>query len=650
MGQRCIVSYPVSVACGSGTFSSPTPTGNHVAPIAYFCTKFTLSHNFAMKFRQLLFSFCTIAIALLASCNSFDKAYKEPPIKVEKSVTKVDVTIDTSNSFNSLFLIDSAAIDILKKNHLGDTLYNRLTSFYNSRNYQYAWFSKEGIPEHTLSFWNLLKNYLNYSKNSSVYNKWLTSKMETLIRVENVRPKNDSLYQNLEILLTKYLYLYADHVYKMDADFNVKSLEWYIPRKKLTLEAMVGFALAKTGQFSDENTPKNPQYIQLRDQLKKYKQIKDNGGWPTVNSMVEVMKSDYAAPEVKTLKKRLKVEGFLNEPDSTLSNKYNKELASAVNELKKSYGYKPDGTAGKTFLKDVNVSIDERMQQILINMERMRWLPTNTANDSARTIMVNIPEFKLHVYENGQPAWHMDVVVGKEGNKTTIFTGRLSNIVFSPHWNVPTSIVKNEMHGKPSAAYLARNHMEMINGRIRQKPGPWNSLGLVKFLFPNSYDIYFHDSPAKSLFNRDKRNYSHGCIRLKEPAKLAEYLLNDTTRYSRKKVDSLMNAYKEKYVPLKNPVPVLITYFTAWVNDSSHLNFREDIYGHDAVVAKKIFLNSVGTTYSRQKAVKDSIQKLKEIVRLKEQKKKDSLIKVRTAAQAKRKKDSIAATKEDKEE
>ena len=257
----------------------------------------------------------------------------------------------------------------------------------------------------------------------------------------------------------------------------------------------------------------------------------------------------------------------------------------------------------------------------------MRWMPGNT-RDSGRAIMVNIPEFRLHVYEYGRPAWNMDVVVGKEGNNTTVFTGRLSNIVFSPYWNVPTSIVKNEMHGSPSAAYLARNHMEIVNGRVRQKPGPWNSLGLVKFLFPNSYNIYFHDSPAKSLFNRDKRSYSHGCIRLKEPAKLAEYLLNDTAKYSKKKVDSLMHTYKEKYIRINNPVPVLITYFTSWVNDSSVLNFREDIYGHDAIIAKKMFLNSVGTSYSRQKAIKDSIQRVKDLAIQKEQRKKDSLARV----------------------
>jgi len=569
-----------------------------------------------------------IGLIGVLSCNFLDeKSEDEKIVKEEKPVTKVDITIDTSNSFNTYFLDETNLQQILQKNNLGDTLTNRIQSFYNSRNYQFAWFSREGLPEHTLSFWNLLKNYLNYSKDSTVYNKWLTEKMEFITRTNGVKPKNDSLYQNLETLLTRYFYVYADHIYADDPDFNIKSLEYYIPKKQLTIEAMLDFVLTKHSQYSDENAPRNPQFIKLRDQLEKYKNIRDNGGWTHVYSKVEIMKPGYKDPAVKALKKRLHEEGFLEGHDSMFTNTYDEPLAKAVNAIKKTYGYKPDGTAGQTFLRDVNISVDERIQQILINMERMRWLPTNT-KDSGRTIMVNIPEFKLYVYEHGKLAWDMDVVVGKEGNNTTVFTGRLSTIVFSPYWNVPTSIVKNEMHGRPSVRYLARNRMEFKNGQVRQRPGPWNSLGLVKFLFPNSFNIYFHDSPAKSLFNRDKRSFSHGCIRLKEPAKLARYILNDTVKYNAKKVDSLMHTYKEKFVKVKSPIPVLITYFTAWVNDSSILNFREDIYGHDAIVAKKMFLNSIGTSFSRRKIVQDSINRVKTLAKLKDQKRKDSLARV----------------------
>lgn len=257
------------------------------------------------------------------------------------------------------------------------------------------------------------------------------------------------------------------------------------------------------------------------------------------------------------------------------------------------------------FIADLNIPVEERLQQILINMNRMRWIPTET-NYTGRAILVNIPEFKLHMYENGKPVWDMDVIVGKEVHGTTLFSGNLNTIVFSPYWNIPTSIVRNEIlpKMKKNSNYLARNNMEIVSEgnipTIRQKPRASNSLGRVKFLFPNSHNIYMHDSPAKSLFNTDKRTYSHGCIRLKEPAKMAQYLLSDTAKWNAEKVKEAMNANSEKFVRLKESVPVMITYFTAWVSGEDGMNFREDIYGHDERAAAKMFLNAKETTRHKE--------------------------------------------------
>ena len=177
-----------------------------------------------------------------------------------------------------------------------------------------------------------------------------------------------------------------------------------------------------------------------------------------------------------------------------------------------------------------------------------------------------------------------------------MFTGNLNQIVFSPYWNVPSSIVEKEilpaMQRNPN--YLASQNMEIVKQTsnlpvIRQLPGPKNSLGKVKFLFPNSFNIYFHDTPAKSLFERDKRAYSHGCIRLAEPEKMANYLLRNNPEWTPERIHEAMNSGDEKYVKLKNPVPVFITYYTAWVDESGQLNFREDIYSHDKKLAEKMF-------------------------------------------------------------
>jgi murein L,D-transpeptidase YcbB/YkuD len=192
----------------------------------------------------------------------------------------------------------------------------------------------------------------------------------------------------------------------------------------------------------------------------------------------------------------------------------------------------------------------------------------------------------------------MNVVVGKEGHNTMIFSGKLNQIVFSPYWNITPDITREEilpaMQRDPN--YLQKHNMEIAgndNGFpvIRQLPGPENSLGKVKFLFPNSFNIYFHDTPAKSLFNKDKRAFSHGCIRLSDPVKMTNYLLRNNKEWTPEKIDEAMNSGTEKYVKVKEPVPVIITYYTAWVDENGQLNFRDDIYKHDGKLLSKMFLN-----------------------------------------------------------
>ena len=226
-------------------------------------------------------------------------------------------------------------------------------------------------------------------------------------------------------------------------------------------------------------------------------------------------------------------------------------------------------------------------------MNRMRWMPQEP---QGQLILVNIPEFILHVVDGKNKVFDMAVVVGKEGHNTMMFTGKLSQIVFSPYWNVPPSIVKKEilpkMQSNPN--YLKEQNMEVTGNAgglpvIRQLPGEKNSLGRVKFLFPNSYNIYFHDTPAKSLFSKDKRAYSHGCIRLSDPEKMAEYLLQDNPDWTPDKIEEAMNSGNPQTVTIKNPVPVFITYYTAWVDENGLLNFRDDIYKRDSTVANKMF-------------------------------------------------------------
>ncbi len=332
----------------------------------------------------------------------------------------------------------------------------------------------------------------------------------------------------------------------------------------------------------------NSWYAGLKKNLQLYTDIAKNGGWTTIPALSGALKKGDDKPVIPAIKKRLKMTGdYLGVDSSTI---FTDSLDLAVKNFEIRMGYKPDGNINGQLVKDMNVPALERVKEILLNMDRMRWmLPRPEGN----LIIVNIPEYILHVLDGKNKVFDMIVVVGKVGKYTMMFNGMLNQIIFSPYWNVPDDIYKNEilpaMRNNPN--YLAEKNMEMSGGSVRQRPGPGNSLGKVKFVFPNSFSIYFHDTPAKSLFSEDKRAFSHGCVRLSEPQKMAEWLLRNDPAWPKDKIVSAMNKTYETYVSLKNPIPVFIIYYTAWVDGDGLLNFRDDVYSHDKDLMKRMFTN-----------------------------------------------------------
>jgi murein L,D-transpeptidase YcbB/YkuD len=220
------------------------------------------------------------------------------------------------------------------------------------------------------------------------------------------------------------------------------------------------------------------------------------------------------------------------------------------------------------------------IEQIAMNMERWRWLPDDLG---ARYLLVNIPAFRLDAIENGKSVLDMKVVTGKKDSPTPVLADRMTTVVFSPYWNIPQDIVRKEI--LPAIAknpdYLEKHNMEADDqGNYRQLPGKGNSLGQVKFLFPNHYNVYLHDTPAQSLFERVERDFSHGCVRLDEPMKLAQYVLRDQPEWTDDKIAAAMQAGTERSVALKQPLPIYLVYFTAW-EDNGVLQTVPDVYGID---------------------------------------------------------------------
>lgn len=227
-------------------------------------------------------------------------------------------------------------------------------------------------------------------------------------------------------------------------------------------------------------------------------------------------------------------------------------------------------------------------------MERCRWIPTKLAKAN-EYVMVNIPSFRMFYVKGGKYELVSDIFVGSRLTETVIFSGTMDRIVFSPYWYVPNSIIQNELKLQIASDknYLADHNMEWNGGKVRQKPGPKNSLGLVKFMFPNPNDIYMHDTPAKSLFTFEKRTFSHGCINVKEAKGLALAILKDDPDWPTDKIEKAMSGEKETTCMLKNKIPVYIGYFTAWVQDNGEINFFPDVYDRDESLNKLLYSDSV---------------------------------------------------------
>ncbi len=507
--------------------------------------------------------------------------------KKEKKISKRDYSIHKPNAYNDIFL-DSANVEkFILNNKIPDSIATRMRSFYNTRNYEFAWFSSQGLAEQAYGFWSLQ----NYVGDTATKIKGIKKTMEELMANDSlVINQNDSNAIHTELLLTESFINFINDNYEKGY-VKRKEMERFIPFKKQDPIYLSDSLLNKKHKDDKYFSDVNESYKLLSDQLKKYTDIAKTGGWPVIPPAAKKLKKGKTSPEIKLLKKYFTITGDLTVADTT--DIFNENLTNAIKNFQTRFGNTVDGKISETLLKEMNVPAIERVKQILINMNRVRWMPQEPGG---KLIVVNIPEFILYVYDGKNKIFEMPVVVGKDGHNTTIFSDRLTTIVFSPYWNVPESIVKKEIVPamQKDTGYLNKNDMEITGERdglpvVRQKPGDKNSLGKVKFLFPNSFNIYFHDTPVKSLFNKNVRAYSHGCIRLSEPEKLADYLLKDNKNWTDEKINEAMNSGHEQSVDLKNPVPVFITYYTAWVNENGQLNFRNDIYGHDADIAARMF-------------------------------------------------------------
>jgi len=536
-----------------------------------------------------------------------------------------------------------------------------LKEYYQYNNYELYWMNENGIKEIALSLLEKIKNDPVLKPHVNKIFK-LNEVVEKLTQLNNDSNKTQESLVAIDFMLTELYDKYMNYILKGSIDwkaFDEKlkmikketeiNAQWdkyslIKSPKKLLKEAIENNNLSSVFKEVDFNYPNVEKLILAINDLEA---ITASGGYtkvPEIKSLrigdtsevVKALRNRLAQSKelVKTCKNTISVENIVTnttfipnttnentQKDEVLQNNtsqepvscenyFDEDLKTAVISFQKNHGLYADGIVGSLTQKFLNMSADEKIEQIRINLERMRSLPRDLGE---KYLIVNIPEFRLKLIENDSIKLSMNVVVGERKHPTPIFSDKMSYIVLNPKWNIPTSITKKEIIPKliKDPNYLASKGIDiyeswhpesekintqdiidafiledldsMPNFRLTQSPSSENPLGRMKFMFPNKHAVYMHDTPAKSLFSNARRAYSHGCIRLAKPQELLNTIALEDKSLNIDKIDSILKDTAEKSIGLSKKIPVHLVYLTSWVDEAGQLQFREDIYNYDKI-------------------------------------------------------------------
>lgn len=484
--------------------------------------------------------------------------------------------------------------------------------FYKERAYELAWFKGHELVPQAQAF---IEELGRVGEDGLDPEDYQLVDFETLLKdfkgIKRDLEKRDSLELEIDMALTaSYLNWSSDYYRGLLAPSESRKADWDINLNKMNLSSALTKFLNEDAKDDIDFRPNHAEYANLKKALANFREVQKAGGWPKIPANATV-KDGQSSPVVPLLKTRLA--SFLGK-DSTVINGdkavFSSDLKAALKNFQETSGLVANGRLTAETIRFMNVPVEDRIRQIIINMERWRWIPEKFGADY---LIVNIPEFKLRVYEQGKEAMSMKVIVGKELHSTPVFNDKMEHIVLAPYWNIPPGILKNEIVPSVMAnpGYLESKDMEVITSdgtvvdpgsvdwstagtssfkyTVRRRPGPNNDLGNVKFMFPNSRNIYLHDTPADQLFNASKRDFSHGCVRVEKPIDLAVYLLRNVGGWDKSKILEQIKTGNEKYVPLKAKLPVYLVYFTASADADGHVRFFDDVYDHDKKLKSMYF-------------------------------------------------------------
>ncbi|MEE4312488.1 MAG: L,D-transpeptidase family protein, partial [candidate division KSB1 bacterium] len=412
-------------------------------------------------------------------------------------------------------------------------------------------------------------------------------------------------------LLTDAFLIYGAHLLAGRINPQTIDAEWFANIRETDLAEVLENACRNKDMASafERLMPPQEGYSKLKSTLREYRLIASTGGWTPIPGAAAIS-TDESGKRILDIKERLKLTKDLSE-DASRSPYFSKALEDGIRKFQMRHGLEVTGIIDGETLSAMNVPVQERILQIEVNLERWRWLPQNLG---FKHLIVNIANFELDIVEDDQIVNTMRVIVGKTYRRTPVFSDKMTYLVMNPYWHVPDNIARQDILPmiKKDQSYLTNKSMRIFDSwgadareieagtlnwseintrnfrfRLRQDPGPENALGRIKFMFPNQFNVYLHDTPSRELFLKTNRDFSSGCIRIEKPVELAEYVLKEAG-WNKHKIEVAFKRQVEQAVKLPTAVDVHLLYWTCWVDNDGKVNFRRDIYQRDKLLTEAL--------------------------------------------------------------
>jgi len=493
---------------------------------------------------------------------------------------------------------------LLKNNpdQLQELKKSEVLKFYRERKYKPLWSNEKGRLDRAYDLLHVIINAKDEGLDPADYY------LEEFNKYWDSTGLGESV--QLDLLLSAALYRYSNDVYSGRLIASELDPDWHIKNEPLNVSRLFADAGRKSSiaKLLKELPPQHVGYQSLKQQLHKFRELAQQGGWQRLG-WGPVLERGMQHEQVVPLRRRLKLTGDLAVDPFPDMDMYDRWLEEAVKHYQLRHGLEVDGKVGPQTRRSLNVMVSERIRQIRINMERWRWLPRNLGK---RYVMVNMTGFELYIMENGSEVLSMPVIIGMSYRSTPTFSGLISYMEYNPYWTIPKKLVLEDIVPRQlrDPSYLSSRSIKIYKGWanakeidpktvdwsnvdedtfhywMRQEPGPRNALGRVKFIFSNPYAVYLHGTPDMHLFDRVVRALSSGCIRVKDPVRLAAFLLNDGTQQKEEEVLENIHLGVNQGVTLPIAIPIYLVYWTAWVDQDGKVNFRHDVYGRDTALNK----------------------------------------------------------------